>query len=81
MHGQTNLAQALGYQPDVLTEPILFGRSKTIACEGRCCPDRTAPVFISIGTRGRLFLCSECRAWHSRIVRAALPELTRGGVR
>lgn len=75
-----NLAQALGYQPSVLSAGIPIGRVQTIRCEGRCCPDRSAPVFVALGVRGALALCAECRAWQGRIAQAALLKLKRSEV-
>jgi len=76
-----NLAQAVGYQPPWLREPRLFGRPRTVLCQGRCCPARTAPVFVALGVKGVLLLCGECRAYQSRVARALLPSLIRGGDR
>jgi len=54
-----------------------LGPIVTPLCEGRCCRDRTVPLFVSLGRRGMLMLCADCRAWQQRIIRAALPELRR----
>lgn len=76
-----NLAQAVGYQPPWLREPRLIGRIRTVLCQGRGCPDRTAPVLVSPGVKGVLLLCGECRAYQVRIARAMLPSMIRRGVR
>jgi len=73
--------QTVSYQPAPLTEPVLIGRSKTIPCQGRSCPDRTAPVFVALGTRGLLSLCAACRTAQARVMRALLPVLHQGGDR
>ena len=70
-----NLFQSLSFRPTPSGHPI--GPIATPLCEGRCCADRTAPLFISLGVRGALMLCADCRAWQQRIIRAALPEIRR----
>lgn len=70
-----NLFQSLSLRP--AWAGISFGPVVTPLCEGRCCGDRTAPVFVSLGVRGALMLCADCRAWQNRIVRAVLPEIRR----
>jgi hypothetical protein len=72
-----NLLKAVGYQPSALSTVYPIGPIVTHLCEGRCCGNRTAPLFVSLGVRGALMLCADCRAWQNRIVRAVLPELRR----
>ena len=72
-----NLAQAIGYQPAVLTESIMIGQPRTLRCEGRCCPDRTAPVFVAVGIKGALLLCEACRSWQHRMLHVAAIEIKR----
>lgn len=71
------LLQALRYQPSALSAGLPIGRPRTVLCQGRCCTDRTAPVFVALGVRGALVLCAACRAWQHRIIRAVVPELRR----
>lgn len=71
-----NLFQAMR-APNLASRHVPIGPIATVLCEGRCCRDRTAPVFLAFGVRGALALCAECRAWQNRIVRLALPELRR----
>ena len=73
--------QTVSYQPAPLAEPVIIGRTTRLACEGRDCPDRTAPVYVALGSRGLLLLCAACRATQARVVRALLPILHRGGER
>ncbi len=70
-----NLFQSLTYRPSAFGLPV--GPIVTHLCEGRCCGNRTAPLFVSLGVKGALMLCADCRAWQNRIVRAVLPELRR----
>lgn len=72
-----NLLQLTEYQPSALRAGFPFGPVVTHLCEGRCCVTRTAPLFVSLGVKGALMLCADCRAWQNRIVRAVLPELRR----
>lgn len=72
-----NLLQVTGYQPSALRASYPLGPIVTHLCEGRCCGNRTAPLFVSLGVKGALMLCADCRAWQNRIVRAVLPELRR----
>jgi hypothetical protein len=72
-----NLFQELTYRP--LAVSRAFGRITTALCQGRCCGNRTAPVFLTFGVRGARLLCADCRAWHERIIRQMLPEIRRAG--
>lgn len=72
-----NLWQAIGYQRSALSSGHPLGPIATPLCEGRCCGNRTAPVFVSLGARGMLMLCADCRARQNRIVRAVLPEIRK----
>jgi len=74
-----NLLQAVGYQPSALRSGYPIGPVVTALCQGRCCGNRTAPVFLTFGVRGALLLCADCRAWHERIIRQMLPEIRRAG--
>lgn len=70
-----NLFQSISLRPVSAGHPV--GPVVTPRCEGRCCGNRTAPLFISLGVRGALLLCADCRAWQQRIIRAVLPEIRR----
>lgn len=72
-----NLYQAIRGQRSAVGDARPIGPIATVLCEGRGCRDRTAPVFVALGTRGALALCADCRAWQHRIIRAVLPELRR----
>ena len=72
-----NLVQEQAFRSSPIGHP--FGRIKRPRCQGRCCGTRTAPVWITFGTRGLLFLCADCRAWQSRVRGLALAELRRAG--
>lgn len=63
--------------PKPLPEPLLFGRSVTVRCDGSHCPNPTAPVLISLGTAGAFWLCAHCHAGRLRLIRAMLPVLKR----
>lgn len=63
--------------PRPMREPVPVGPIVTPLCDVRSCPNRTAPVFLVLGARGALTLCTACRDRHHRIVQAALPELKR----
>ena len=70
-----NLVQQMAFQ----REPVryLLGGIETPLCQGRCCRERTAPVFITFGTRGALLLCADCRAWRLRTIPARIREIRR----
>lgn len=70
-----NLLQSLTYRAAGAGHAL--GPIVTPLCEGRCCGNRTAPLFVSLGVKGALLLCADCRAWQQRIIRAVLPELRR----
>mgnify|MGYP001570789025 CR=1 FL=1 len=70
-----NLFQQITHRSSVVGLPL--GPIAIVLCEGRCCGNRTAPLFISLGVRGALMLCGDCRAWQQRIIRAVLPEIRR----
>ena len=72
-----NLVQALTYRPDGVSR--MFGLISSPLCQGRCCGERTAPVFVTFGTRGVLLLCADCRAWQQRTIRARIREIRRAG--
>ncbi len=71
--GTMNLFQVLTYRstPSLCREP--FGPIAMVRCEGRCCPDRSAPVFVV----GALLLCSTCRDFRNRFVRDRIAALRR----
>lgn len=54
-----------------------FGPIDRPECQGRCCEDRTAPVFVTVGLRGVRLLCAACRTWRPHMIRAALADLRR----
>ncbi len=58
-------------------EPRLLGPIVTARCEARCCPDRSAPVFVVFGLAGLQILCSTCRNFQREIVRRRLLTLRR----
>jgi hypothetical protein len=70
-----NLFQAITYRSR--TPGYALGPIETPLCQGRCCGNRTAPLLITFGVKGALFLCAECRAWHHRIIRTRLAEIRR----
>jgi hypothetical protein len=70
-------AYLLRFQPPALPEPVVVGRPRTLACENRCCRDRTAPVFLVLGVRGLAMICADCRARQNRLVRATLATVRR----
>lgn len=59
-----NLAAAIATSPDV-RRAFAFGKPQPTCCEGRGCPDRTAPLFIV----GALFLCAMCRDFRNDLIR------------
>ena len=72
-----NLFQELAYRSGTAGYPL--GPVETPLCQGRSCGNRTAPVFLTFGSRGMRLLCAECRAWQQRIICARLPEIRRAG--
>lgn len=70
-----NLFQAITYRSKTPGYPL--GPVETPLCQGRCCGNRTAPVWLTFGVRGALRLCADCRAWHQRIIRTKLSEIRR----
>ena len=70
-----NLFQEITYRRSAVSLPL--GRVYRALCQGRCCGNRTAPVFAVFGTRGSLMLCAECRDWQTRIIRNRISEIRR----
>lgn len=71
-----NLFQSLTYRTPGY-EPGPLGPIAQPRCHGRCCGNRTAPVWLTFGVRGALFLCAECRAWQQRLIRSRLADIRR----
>lgn len=51
-----------------------FGPIDRPACQGRCCADRTAPVFVTFGLRHIWLYCARCRARQHELIRDWSPK-------
>jgi|CXWL01.1.fsa_nt_gi hypothetical protein len=70
------IATVLQFLPGRPLAPVIpLGQARTARCEGRCCPDRSSPVFVV----GALLLCGACRDYRNQRIRFALRQLALDG--
>lgn len=70
------IAKVLHLLPGRPLAPVIpLGQARMTRCEGRCCPDRSAPVFVV----GALLLCAACRDYRNQRIRFALHQLALDG--
>lgn len=70
------ITTVLQFLPGRPMAPVIpLGAARKTRCEGRCCPDRSAPVFVV----GALLLCALCRDYRNQRIRFALHQRSLDG--
>lgn len=70
------IAKVLHLLPGRPLAPVIhLGAARMASCEGRCCPDRSSPVFVV----GALLLCAACRDYRNQRIRFTLRQLALDG--